>query len=155
MFYCFFLYTRLSVFLVYFSFGTTINLTAFFEVLLWRGLLANTWNNSSLLTKWVSFYRILIDSVSKRPISSEKSPSWFFWEAGTDVLLLIKARISTFVCFLSSFRAIYCFFILLMYLLVEAKSGISPESLSTCSLIFTDFNFFSWGVPAYMIILLD
>ena len=70
-------------------------------------------------------------------------------------LLLMKERISVFGAFLSYFLATYLFFILLRYLLVEANKGISFESHSTCSLIFPDFNFFSWAVPASMIIFLD
>ena len=109
-----------------------MSLTAFFDVLLWRGFAARTWKSSSLFTNLVSFCRILTDSVSSGPISPLNIPSSIF-DPSIDVvdLLLMNESISVLGSFLSYFLAIYCFFILLKYLLVDANRGISLESHST------------------------
>ena len=43
------------------AFGITINLTAFFDVLFFKGFVANKLKSSSLSTKCVSFYSNWID----------------------------------------------------------------------------------------------
>lgn len=130
--------------------GITINLTAFLAILFFNGFVANKLNNSSLSTKWTNFSRSWTDSLSIGPIYSLKTPAYnlfstwawpFFWE--------IKETISIFDdwFFLFYFFAIYCFWLLLIYLLVDGNKGISPFSLSTLSLTFND-SFFSFVVPA-------
>lgn len=69
----------------------------------------------------------------------------------------INDRMSTFWfwVFLNYFLAISCFCILRIYLLVEGRRGISPDSVSTWSLILPEASFFSLVVPALMVIAFD
>ena len=59
------------------SFGITISLTAFFEVLFFRGLVAKRENNSSLSIKFVRFYKILKELITLMIIILMKEVSSF------------------------------------------------------------------------------
>lgn len=58
----YFFFLKVSDYLLFpFALGMTINRTAFFDVLLFSGLVASRLKSSSLSTKLTSFYKIWID----------------------------------------------------------------------------------------------
>lgn len=108
------------------TFGITISLTAFFDVLFFNGFVASKLNNSSLSTKFTNFSSSWIDSLSIAPTSLLKIS--VSRRSGPPVVFFgfINDRMSTFWfwVFLNYFLAISCFCILLIYLLVEGRRGI-------------------------------
>ena len=148
----YFFFFNLKLFWPSLSLGITIKRTAFFECLFFSGLFANTENKSSLSMKWVSFCKILNESVSSSPIyefgSSFISRKFVPLEA-----FGMKERMSTFEAF--SFLTASCFLSLLMYRRVEGRRGISSYSVSTWSLILQSLSFLSFSVPTSMTTFLD
>lgn len=82
--------------LVVLAFGITMSLTAFFDVLLFRGFVASKLNSSSLSTKWTNFSSKLIDSLSIGPISLLNKSDSARSLSLIDFLGLINDRMSTF-----------------------------------------------------------
>lgn len=78
------------------AFGITMSLTAFFDVLLFRGFVASKLNSSSLSTKCTNFSSKLIDSLSIGPISLLNKSDSARSLSLIDFLGLINDRMSTF-----------------------------------------------------------